>query len=647
MKTTMNRSFKVLVALANMFVSISSAQISFSPNTLHQITKSEALKAHLTEPVPELTTGQEDYDIVYHRCEWNIDPSQYYIAGKVTTYFTSLIASLDSVVFNLSNSLSVDSVWHQNTTVSFIHASDLLIIYLPSPITQNQLDSVSIFYHGAPNNSGFGSFDTASHNGVPALWTLSEPYGGSDWWPCKNTLSDKADSLDVWITTPSQYKAASNGILVATTNNGSQTTYYWKHRYPIATYLICLAVTNYVEYSHYVPFGSTITEVLHYVYPEDSATAAAQTPYIVPIMQLYDTLFGVYPFVNEKYGHCQFGWGGGMEHQTFSFMGGFDFELQAHELAHQWFGDKITCGSWEDIWLNEGFATYLSGLCYEHLAPFWWPVFISQRMNYVTSQPDGSVWCNDTTDVNRIFDGRLSYAKGSMILHQLRWVMGDSAFFAAINNYLNDPVLQYGYARTYHLKSHLESAYGSSLTWYFNDWFTGEGYPSYQIGWSQTGNIFQISIYQTQSHNSVSFFELPLPFKLVGQQNDTMIRLMHSYSGESFSFPVSFQVTNVLFDPDKWIISKNNVITALHQPVRPAQTITLYPNPCSEQVHITTPSETFTLRLYNMEGQLLREKHYYGNDAILETTTLPQGCYHIEVTTPQGKYHQKLTIMRE
>ncbi|MBK7970327.1 MAG: hypothetical protein IPK08_16080 [Bacteroidetes bacterium] len=176
------------------------------------------------------------------------------------------------------------------------------------------------------------------------IWTLSEPYGSSDWWPCKNGLTDKADSIDIFLNVPNAMTGASNGILIAETPNGTTKLFHWKHKYPIA-YLICMAVTNYVKYS-LCPLAGDTLEIVNYVYPEDSLLATSQTDEIVSMVQLYDTLFGVYPFHNEKYGHAQFGWGGGMEHQTMTFVSNFGFDLLAHELAHHWFGDKVTYGSW-------------------------------------------------------------------------------------------------------------------------------------------------------------------------------------------------------------------------------------------------------------------------------------------------------------
>ncbi|NQV02744.1 MAG: T9SS type A sorting domain-containing protein, partial [Bacteroidia bacterium] len=450
------------------------------------------------------------------------------------------------------------------------------------------------------------------------------------------------------ITNPAAYRGASNGILVSEVISGNDMTCHWKHRYPIATYLVCMAITNYSRYSDFVPYGTSQVEVLNYIYPEDSAMAASQTPGIIPVMQLFDTLFGLYPFANEKYGHCQFNWGGGMEHQTFSFMGSFGHELMAHELAHMWFGDMVTCGSWEDIWLNEGFATYLSGLTYEHMFNGeWWMPFKRNRIDKVTSQPDGSVWCDDTTSVSRIFSSRLSYAKGAMILHQLRWIIGDIAFFTAVNNYLYDPDLVYGFAHTSDLKAHLEATSNQDLTWYFDDWYTGQGFPSYQLNWAQTGDTLFIAINQTQSHPSVPFFELPLPIQLKNLTRDTIIRLNHSFSGEGFNLIIPFQVDSLLLDPDLWLISANNSISAIPEKSIESM-ITLAPNPVRDLLQITflTSFDNMIIQVVDESGKLLQESDAsHMRSIMLNFEGRSRGIYFIRFLSGNGTYLRKIVVL--
>jgi aminopeptidase N len=301
-----------------------------------------------------------EYDLKYHRLEWKVDPVVKYISGAVTSYFKTCVVGFDTIYFDLSDSMAVDSIQYHGNAATFQHlAGDRIWIALPAEIPVNSLDSVTVWYHGRPAATGFGSFVQSEHQGTPMIWTLSEPYGAKDWWPCKNGITDKVDSIDVFVTAPVGNRVAGNGVLISVVPGPGVNTHHWKHRHPIATYLIAFAVTNYAAYSDWVPYGGDTLEVLNYVFPEDSGSFAQLTRDIIPVVQLFDSLWGIYPYQDEKYGHYQSGWRGGMEHQTMSMVHNGNFDLLAHELAHQWFGDKVTCGSWQDIWLNESWATYI------------------------------------------------------------------------------------------------------------------------------------------------------------------------------------------------------------------------------------------------------------------------------------------------
>jgi aminopeptidase N len=631
-------------------------KISFSEHDLNDITCKEQSQyfhsnGHKQTSVSSLTN--DVFDITYARMEWNIDPAVNNISGNVTFYFFPRTLDFDTVYLDLSSLLTTDSVQYHGQNIGFSQAEpEALQIILPDVLLPDLLDSLTVYYQGIPPITGFGSFIQTDHEGAPIIWTLSEPYGASDWWPCKDDLTDKIDSIDIFVTSPLGYRTASNGLLVSEINTATQTTCHWQHQYPIATYLIAIAVTNYVDYTDMIPLSDSTLPMLNYVYPESLADAMPLTADQVKVMQLYDSLFIPYPFIEEKYGHAQFNWGGGMEHQTMSFVGGFGFELLAHEMAHQWFGDHVTCGSWEDIWLNEGFATYLSGLCYENLFDgIYWLPFKTQRINAITSQPDGSVWCNDTTVVDRIFNGRLSYAKGAMILHQLRWVIGDEAFFTALRNYLNDPNLAGGFARTEDLKAHFESASGQDLDWYFADWFYGEGFPSYHLNWypydGSTNCV--IDIIQTQSHPSVDFFELPLPIRIFYEGQDTLVVLqnnINSIGGQSFFISIPFWVDSIQFDPDKWIISNNNEITNLYESIyipNHDNYLNLYPNPAQTTLVVEAGTKSIHLvEVLNISGNLLLQHPVeHISQTTIQTGDLSPGMYLVKVHTDKRVLVQK------
>lgn len=596
-------------------------------------------------------------DIIYDRIHWTVDPAVNYIKGDIMTRFkpSDDIMSLD---FDFASPLVMDSILFHGAHASFTRQQDIISVQFPFPLLKGMVDSITFFYQGAPVSTGYGSFNLTTHNSTPVLWTLTEPFNARDVWPCKQSLDDKIDSIDIFITNPDKYKSASNGLLVSEETVIGLRTAHWKHRYPIATYLVCLGVTNYSTFTAVAPFGNMTTQWLNYVYPENLSAAQTGIADNIKHMQLYDQLFGIYPFQNEKYGVAQFSWGGGQEHQTMTYATSFGFELLAHELAHHWFGDKVTCGSWHDIWLNEGFATYLSGLCYEHLQPQFWQQFKQTRINNITSLPGGSVYVADTTNINRIFDNRLSYNKGAMVIHMLRWICGDDAFFKGMQNYLNDPSLAYGYARTNNLQFHLETACGKKLDGFLADWFTGEGYPSYNISWLQDANdqVF-INVKQKQSHPSVSFFELPVPIRLKGSSGQVKdIVLNNTFDGQNFSDQVGFKISSLEFDPDLWLISKNNVVSnvlvANHDLQNTVQSVQVMPNPVING-HIQLDYESsfngdISLGILSEDGKLLKsqaESLMKGqNTYTIDVHTLPAGNYFLQLRSGKGDIIKKIII---
>ena len=476
----------LLIAL----LSISNSFSQTFDEDLNTLVEAEAKSAYNRIHNHRVNLNTGNYDVKYHKLEFTVDPSVASISGIVTTHFEAK-ENMTEVTFDLADNMTVSQVLQNGNTLTYTQNSDdELVITLGQTLNIGETGIVEITYSGNPISSGFGSFAQTTHNSDPIIWTLSEPYGAKGWWPCKQDLNDKIENIDVYITTPQfnsqseEYIAVSNGVEQSQTVNGSNKTTHYKHEFPIPAYLIAIAATNYEVYSHTVANNGNPFEIVNYVYPESLTTAQASTEVTVDIMDLFSEKFEEYPYASEKYGHAQFGWGGGMEHTTVSFMGNFSRGLIAHELAHQWFGDKITCGSWKDIWLNEGFATYLSGLVIEDFdgeASF--TSWKQTRVNSITSQPDGAVYLSDsdTTSVGRIFSSRLSYNKGSMVLHMLRKKVGDDDFYQGMQDYLSDTNLAFDYAKTPDYVAKMETASGTDLTEFFSDWVYNQGYPSYTI----------------------------------------------------------------------------------------------------------------------------------------------------------------------
>lgn len=586
-----------------------------------------------------------NYDITYHKLEFTVDPAIYFITGKVTTTYKAL-ADMNTITFDMANALIVSSVKQNGLDLTYDQNSTELVITLPSTQLTGTNATVEINYSGVPPDANMGGFTTSTHNGVPVLWTLSEPFSARNWWPCKQDLNDKVNSLDVYITAPSEYVSVANGIEPeAPVINGNLKTTHFHHNYPIPAYLIAIAVTNYSIYNQVAGTEPNQFPIINYIYPEtynENISRLDQTPLI---MSFFESKFKTYPFSKEKYGHAQFNWGGGMEHTTVSFMVNFSRGLIAHELAHQWFGDDITCGSWNDIWLNEGFATYLASMVIENFDGE--TAFINNKnslINSITSFTNGSVYVpeEESNNESRIFSGRLTYNKGAMVLNMLRFKLGDTNFFQGLKNYLNDPKLSYGYAKTPDLITHLEIASGMDLTAFFNDWIYQQGYPIYDIqAASFEEDKMQITINQSQSDASVAFFKMPVPIRFLGlngAQKD--IVLDNTFNGQSYIVDVPFVVTEVVFDAKRDIISKDSQVTLANKKFAIDYSILVYPNPVSSFLTIEIPNSIRinNVSVFNALGQ--KVGNYKSKSIPVES--LSAGIYVLKIETSEGVFNKKI-----
>ena len=266
----------------------------------------------------------------------------------------------------------------------------------------------------------------------------------------------------------------------------------------------------------------------------------------------------------------------------------------------------------------------------------------------ITSVKDGATYVSDTTSVSRIFNGRLSYRKGAMILHMLRYKLGDEDFFQAMKNYLADPDLAFSYAKTKDLKKHLENVSGLELTEFFDDWLYGEGYPSYEVGWHQNkdNNIIQFTVNQTQSHSSVSFFEMPLPVKVIGAYGENeIIRLEVSKNGQIFNTTIPFEIVSIQIDPEVQLISNNNSAVLGIDTYKLKNSISIYPNPVKNTLNIKNNS-TATLNritIYNILGKTLLQLD--NPPSKINTYNMDVGVHLIKVETSLGTFFK--TIIKE
>lgn len=577
--------------------------------------------------------GDNKIDVKYYFLNLKIDPNSRRLTGAVQVDFMPAVDNVNSLFLDLNNSFQVDSVTSNRQKLTFSHSGGKLNITLGKSYTKSDLVSLVVYYQGVPvqNNNNI-SIKFTSHSGQPVIWTLSEPYDAPTWWPCVDNPADKADSCDVWINLPAFYTAVSQGDLVEISRqaDGTNTT-KWKHRYPIAHYLISIAASNYVlKTSYFKPTATDSMVVMDYLYPESAANVNVINVLntTIPQLSVFSEAFGQYPFLKEKYGHAMFGFGGGMEHQTISSMGGFNFSLIAHELAHQWFGDQVTCKTWRDIWVNEGFAEFGSMYAAEKL---------QGKAAYnalVKSQMEGAKTTNKTiaianpSNVNEIFDYALSYQKGSVVVHTLRGVLGDEVFFRVLREYQNTE-FAYGVASIEDFKMVAERVTNKDLTWFFEEWIFGKGYPKYQYTFSPlTGNKLRLVINHSGSHPDTPLFKMPVQVKIVYKDNQSELRTVE-VEANSQVFELSNlqpqEVKDVVFDPENWIMKTVSSFTGPNVLSQNQPQVNIYPNPGSELLKLEGQFDYYTV--CDIQGRILIPK---STEAVIKIKNLPEGRFFVK-----------------
>jgi aminopeptidase N len=610
--------------------------------------KSELYRYHQLNQLAQKRTVDENIDLVYAKLALEPDMNTGAIVSASVGFTFRTLSSISALSFDLRKELSVDSIVYHGSSIAYLHgANHILNISLPNALPQNTLDSIRIYYHGKPN-MGTRAYSRSVNASGANISTLSQPYGAPYWWPCRDNLKDKIDSLDVLLTVDTPYTAVSNGVLQNVLNEGGKRTFSFKHRYPIANYLVAVSFSKYNTYTQKAFLSSTQKDldIVNYVFPHNKLNEVqAQTFETIKMIRLFDSLFGTYPFHKEQYGHAQFAWGGGMEHQTMSFMVNFNYDLIAHELAHQWFGDKITCGTWKDIWLNEGFATYGNLLCYDFLGTKkQWLDVLKKTQEDVMSLPFGSVYANDTADVNKLFDYRTTYQKGAMVLHQLRWLIGDSAFFQAIRLYLADQNLAYNFVKQKTLQTYFESSSNQNLNDYFKDWIYGEGYPNYQIVWQQKGKQFEMRIQQTSSFSQIDTFNVPLPILLKGSKRDTFLRIDIKSLNQVNTLALDFKVKELVFDPQHWLLAKAQILF----PKDNNDLISIYPNPFNGSIYISAREIQISyFEISDLTGRQVLRMDYQnaieeGGILKIDLGNLADGIYNLKFGNAESSIHQKI-----
>lgn len=594
--------------------------------------------------------AHQAYDVGFYHLNLWVEIENTNIKGEVFVKARPLEEKLDTVYLELIDALEIQAVFINQIEAEFNHIDDIVEILTPTSLTLYEIFDVTIQYEGQANSSEGRGYNSAnSYSGTRVNWTLSEPFYSKDWWPCKQELEDKADSVWVFVTTSSKNKVGSNGLLRKVVDlENDKTRFEWKSQYPIAYYLVSIAVAEYMEYSFHIPnqHGKDVF-VQNYLYPDSAMYKSQKTLIDCTYLQmnLLQEKYGSYPFIEEKYGHCITPIGGGMEHQTMTTQRDFSFHLTIHEMGHSWFGNQVTCASWSDIWVNEGFATYTQYLGLEYLADqASADAFMAAMQSVVMEEPDGSVFVPEEflEDRARIFSGRLSYYKGATIIHMIRYLLeDDDLFFHILRTYQQR--FQHQTATAENFRAVLEELSGMDFEAFFQIWYYGEGYPIYDFQWSQSVNG-QMKILSIQKSSTPKTALFPMKFDLLiyfEDGSDSLIQIQQNNVEEVFIQAFPKKVKNILPNPrSQNLMNVHSVYAGVLAP----HEILIEPNPCHE-VCLLRFANYFPgryIQVFDSQMKKVYETEEESNTVDLPVNDFSSGIYFILVSEEQAQFVKKL-----
>jgi aminopeptidase N len=445
--------------------------------------------------------------------------------------------------------------------------------------------------------------------------------------------------------------------------------------YPISTYLVSVAVGEYVEYLgtyNRLPdlaaqYGALSMPLRHLVYDDGSSGLWSNWAMVGDMIDAFEHWFGPYPFADEKYGHAECTFGGGMEHQTMTSMGASSsISLASHELAHQWYGDGISPKTWPHLWLNEGFATYAELVYWEARSASYPGYFESYRSSRYTSakSASGTLVVEDTTSVNNLFAYSRVYAKGATVLHMLRTVVGDATFKDILREYAMDPAVRYGVAKTDDFKSVAETESGMDLDQFFSQWVTeGTGYPTYRMSanWYSApggGYTVYVAVEQTQTmpQSNMEVFEMPLTIAVQTLSGEERFVVQNDKRNQMFELSVVAEPTSVAVDPDEVVLRSSTIATGIgNTPQASMLTIqSITPNPARNSLSLqfgTGDASEIAIDVYDVAGRRVLSRSV-GTVAAgvqfqtLDTSALATGVYFLRIRGYKGQATRKFVVVR-
>nr|HEX4316931.1 M1 family aminopeptidase [Kofleriaceae bacterium] len=508
-------------------------------------------------------------DIEHLALVLDVDPARRAISGTATLRARALAAHTRTIELDAVE-LEIESVRLSNQPVPFRHDGKKLRVELPAPLAIGSALELAIAYRGSPRR---GLYFIAPDDGYPdkptQVWSQGQDEDSRHWFPCFDSPHEKA-TTEVTVTVPANLFALSNGVLVSDRTVGNRRTLHWRLDVPHSCYLVTLAVGDFAT----IETTWRDTPVVYYVERGREAEAERTLARTPAMLELFSTKFGVaYPYPRYAQVFVADFIFGGMENTSATSLtdtvllderASLDYDvdaLVAHELAHQWFGDLVTCRDWGEGWLNEGFATYSEYLWREHHEgrdsadlelDEWGEMYMGEdghryRRTIATKLFDEPI---------DIFDHHL-YEKGGRVLHMLRDVLGDDAFFASLAHYLGKH--KHGVVESRDLARAIEDATGRVVDWFFSQWvIDGAGHPELDVklAWDAEAKLATVSVEQTQKVDATTpLFRVPTRVRFRVNDRDVDVALDLRDPRHVFHLRLDAEPTQIIFDPGRIVLA--------------------------------------------------------------------------------------------
>jgi hypothetical protein len=510
-----------------------------------------------------ITSTQTNYDVLFYDISIRVNDTTEWLYGRVKFVANAAEDGVSEIQVDYYASMAIDSIVAPSGPLAYTRSGDVVTVTLGQTYITGETFEFDFYYNGHPAEDGLQAFAFDWRLSKRVMTTLSEPYFARTWWPCKDRMDDKADSFLIEIIVDTSFYVGSNGTLDSTVDHGDNThSFYYTCHYPMVTYLFSLAISDYTIWYDEWPYNNDndTMPLVHAVYPDRYDYSLTKFDITPNALTIFSDQYGQYPFVEEKYGHSNFEWGGAMEHQTMTSTSGGSFGFSepvvVHELSHQWWGDMITCESWGHIWLNEGWASYSEALYY--LEKDGWASYHSY-MNGMAYTGSGTIFVTDTMSVWTIFNSNLSYDKGAWVVHMLRGVLGDQVFFDGVDAYYHSEY-QHAAATTEKFRDVFEGATGVELDWFFQQWIYGSYQPSFRFSyWEEPadggGNDVYLAVRQIQNSNP-SVFTMPVDFffDFPGTADDDTLTMWIDQRQQIFPLHFDNSLDMIKLDPSDWVL---------------------------------------------------------------------------------------------